>query len=487
MKNLQRFIAASLLLGMHSLAATAQSPQSLNYQAVARNNSGAPIINSSVALRISIRNTTAGGTVLYSERDTATTNAQGLFTCKIGVGNVISGTFNTIDWSTGDKYMQVELDATGGSSYTDMGTTQLLSVPYALHSNFAASAQSAVTAQSATTANNATTAAMATTANSAITAQSALVADTALHVPAQLWTASSGNIYNVNQAGFVGIGTVNPTQKLEVVGIVRATALQGDDANDLDITNGGNILFATPTGTYTFTTGGSEKFRIQTDGKLGILNQAPTHELSISAGSGRINLGDHSGWTAVGVANSPTGPYNAIANGGSYLSFLYATTPSAAFTSKMVMDGSSNAFRPTNDNIMSLGAMGLRWTAVYATNGAIQTSDERYKQNVTNLNYGLNEVMQLRPVSYQWKDKNLQLGTGTNLGFVAQELERIVPDLVIHTNVQPDAETGKINNNYNDAYGVKYAEFVPVLTKAIQEQQAVIEQLKKEIELLKAR
>ncbi|MBS1611607.1 MAG: tail fiber domain-containing protein, partial [Bacteroidetes bacterium] len=113
--------------------------------------------------------------------------------------------------------------------------------------------------------------------------------------------------------------------------------------------------------------------------------------------------------------------------------------------------------------------------------------DERYKQNINNLSYGLNEVMQLRPVSYQWKDKKSQLGTGTNLGFVAQELERVVPDLVIHTAVEKDAETGKLPNEYADAYGVKYAEFIPVLTKAIQEQQALIDQLQKEIEILKAR
>lgn len=479
MKRILQFIAASMLLCASNMAANAQSPQYVNYQAIARNNSGAPITNASVAIRVSIRNASASGAVVYAERDTATTNAHGLFTCKIGAGNIISGTFAGIDWANGDKYMQVELDPTGGSTYTDMGTTQLLSVPYALHSEYAVSAQNAVSAQSATT---------ATTATTAQTAASALVADTVLHLPTQPWTAVGNNIYSTNISGFVGIGTVNPTQKLEVIGIIRTTALQGDDVNDLDITNAGNILFSSTSGTYTWTTGGAERFRIQTDGKLGIKNQSPTHDISLNDEfGGRINIGNHGGWTAIGFANSANGPYNAIANGGTYLSFLYAANSGASLTSKMLMDGGGNVFRPTNDNQMSLGASGYRWTAVYATNGAIQTSDERYKQNVTNLNYGLNEVMQLRPVSYQWKDKNLQLGTGTNLGFVAQELERIVPDLVIHNNVEPDAETGKINNSYNDAYGVKYVEFIPVLTKAIQEQQALIEELKKEIEALKKR
>ena len=122
---------------MVSLFTNAQAPQVLNYQAVARNAAGVALANSSVAIRVSIHDGTASGTVVYSERDTATTNSFGLFSCKIGAGNVISGTFATINWASGDKYMQVELDPTGGSSYTDMGTSQLLSVPYALQAGAA--------------------------------------------------------------------------------------------------------------------------------------------------------------------------------------------------------------------------------------------------------------------------------------------------------------------------------------------------------------
>lgn len=412
MKKMTTLITAALLAFTCGMV-HAQSPQYVNYQAVARNNSGAPITNSSVALRVSIHNGSAGGAVVYSERDTATTNAHGLFTCKIGAGNVISGTFNSIDWANGEKYMQVELDPTGGSSYIDMGTTQLLSVPYALHSQFATSSQNAVDAQTAVNATN---------AQNAVAAQTALVADTALHTAPLPFTTVGNDIY-ANYTGFTGLGTQTPTHKISIV----------------------------------------------------------------DAFSGRTNIGDHGGWTAIGFANSSSGPYNLVANGGSYLSFLYAPNMTGSITSKMLMDGLTNAFRPTNDNGMSLGMAGTRWTAVYAINGTIQTSDERYKQNINNISYGLSEIMQLRPVSYQWKDKRSQLGTGTNLGFVAQELERVVPDLVIHTAVEKDAETGKLPNEYADAYGVKYAEFIPVLTKAIQEQQALIEQLRKEIETLKAR
>lgn len=126
---------------------------------------------------------------------------------------------------------------------------------------------------------------------------------------------------------------------------------------------------------------------------------------------------------------------------------------------------------------MSLGANGARWTAVWAANGTIQTSDERFKTNIQPLASGLNTVMALRPISYNWKNENLRIGTGVNYGFSAQELSKTVPDLVIHSATQVDKETNKSTSEYTDSYGVKYAEFTPILVKAIQEQQEEIKVL----------
>ncbi len=110
----------------------AQIPEALTYQAVARNASGAGLINSSISIRISIKNATSSGPTVYSETHAVTTNQFGLFTVAIGTGLIQSGVFASIDWEVGLKFMKVEMDATGGSSYIDMGTSQLLSVPYAL-------------------------------------------------------------------------------------------------------------------------------------------------------------------------------------------------------------------------------------------------------------------------------------------------------------------------------------------------------------------
>ncbi len=113
----------------------AQVPQAIPYQAVARDLTGNPYISQSIILRFSIHDVSAGGATVYSETQPATTNTLGLFTVNIGQGTPVTGTFPAINWGTNAKFLQVELDITGaGVTYTDMGTQQLLSVPYALYS-----------------------------------------------------------------------------------------------------------------------------------------------------------------------------------------------------------------------------------------------------------------------------------------------------------------------------------------------------------------
>src|SRR5580693_4793226 len=110
-----------------------QVPQAFNYQAVVRNNVGNVIPNQLVGVKISIRQGSINGTIVYSERDTATTNQFGLITLAIGQGAVLTGSFAAINWSSGSYYNEVMLDVTGGTNYVGMGTTQLLSVPYAIY------------------------------------------------------------------------------------------------------------------------------------------------------------------------------------------------------------------------------------------------------------------------------------------------------------------------------------------------------------------
>jgi len=122
-----------------SLTATlwAQAPQKMSYQAVIRNSSNALVTNTTIGMRINILQGSATGTAVYVETQTPTTNTNGLVTLEIGAGTVVSGTFSTIDWANGPYFIKTETDPTGGTSYAITGTSQLLSVPYALYAKTA--------------------------------------------------------------------------------------------------------------------------------------------------------------------------------------------------------------------------------------------------------------------------------------------------------------------------------------------------------------
>lgn len=116
-----------------------QLPQ-INYQGVARKADGSPVMEQAISLRLSIRDGNATGTSVYSETRQLTTNKFGLFTTVIGSTGTLSqtGNMSAINWSTGNKFLQVELDPQGGSGFVNMGTSQLQSVPYAIYASSAA-------------------------------------------------------------------------------------------------------------------------------------------------------------------------------------------------------------------------------------------------------------------------------------------------------------------------------------------------------------
>src|SRR6187399_2459387 len=124
-----------------SFAAASQVPNQINYQAVARNSVGNVLPNKKINVRLSIREGSATGTVLYNETRTIATNNFGLFNIAIGSSgaNNTTGTISGIDWSTAAKFIQVEIDPDGGSNFINMGAAQLLSVPYALYAGNASS------------------------------------------------------------------------------------------------------------------------------------------------------------------------------------------------------------------------------------------------------------------------------------------------------------------------------------------------------------
>ena len=143
-------IAAALFM---TASVWAQSPEKMSYQAVVRDAGNALVTSQAVGMQLSILQGSISGTPVYVETQTPSTNTNGLVSLEIGSGTVVSGTFNTIDWSNGPYYIKTETDPTGGTTYTITGTSQLMSVPYALHANTADSIVGGVSITAADTTN----------------------------------------------------------------------------------------------------------------------------------------------------------------------------------------------------------------------------------------------------------------------------------------------------------------------------------------------
>jgi hypothetical protein len=149
----------------------------------------------------------------------------------------------------------------------------------------------------------------------------------------------------------------------------------------------------------------------------------------------------------------------------------YDLTLSAANAGHVVLNDDVEVggdFDPITDNTYALGDATHRFTALYATNGTIQTSDATLKTNIEDIQYGLDEVMLLSGVSFNWiGDEDGRV----NLGYLAQEVLEIVPEIVYI-----DEESGLM--------GLSYTSFIPILTRAIQEQQFMITDLERRVAML---
>lgn len=178
-----------------------------------------------------------------------------------------------------------------------------------------------------------------------------------------------------------------------------------------------------------------------------------------------INSSTYSGTGITAGANNAylysTGNNFTIGNSTNNKSLIFYTTVSGNGTQRMSITNAG--LIPAQNNTYPLGNTTKRNTAVWAVNGAIQTSDLRMKKNIHLLPYGLKEVLQLNPVSYNWKDET---DKANKIGLIAQEVKKIIPEVVIG-----DAEKEKL--------GVNYAEMVVVLINAVQELKIKTDGLKK--------
>ncbi len=122
-----------LLFSLICTSVFSQAPQNIPYQAVVRNTDGSVLSNTPLTMTFKIHDVSATGTVVYEENHTTSSNAQGLVALNVAGGTPITGTFNTINWGNGAKFLHVLMNADNG--VVDLGTQQMMSVPYALYAD----------------------------------------------------------------------------------------------------------------------------------------------------------------------------------------------------------------------------------------------------------------------------------------------------------------------------------------------------------------
>ena len=226
MKKIYSLVAGLLL----TASVWAQAPQKMSYQAVIHNSSNALVTSTPVGMQISILQGSSTGTAVYVETQTPTTNANGLVSLEIGSGTPVTGTFAGINWENGPYFIKTETDPTGGTNYSITGTSQLLSVPYALQ----ASKSKGITPNTELLLTN-------TLANSSL-----YITPPGAGSTGGIGTSTNHGLYfftnNVDRAVFTpngkfGFGTLNPGSTLTV---------GGGDINIEDI--GSGIIMKSPNG-----------------------------------------------------------------------------------------------------------------------------------------------------------------------------------------------------------------------------------------------
>lgn len=217
---------------------------------------------------------------------------------------------------------------------------------------------------------------------------------------------------------------------------------------------------------------GSNKMAINlSNGRVGIGNATPSYILDIT-GTSRFS----------GNMGIQTAPNTRTLQIGSTLGALVGIG-----TAEYIQDAGTSSLStaaswlPVTDNIYSLGNSTYRWQDVWAVDGTINTSDARDKTNIRDMNYGLKEIMKLRSVKYAWKNNPDE---GDKLGVIAQEIQKVLPEVVRDWQYSVDETTGKKTKVPSAKLGVMYADIIPVLIRGMQEQQQQIEQMQQVIDKL---
>lgn len=539
MKKLIQFLGLALFT-LISVSIYAQSPSQFRYQAVLRDASGA-VITGTVDIRLSFLEDGPAGSTIYSELHNVTIAGIGALDLTLGDGDVLSGNFNNLNWGNHEYWLKVELDQNPGSNnFIDFGTTPLLSVPYALYANEAGNvieyaagpginiAGNQISAQDNSATNelqdlqlNGTNLSI-TNGNTVNLAGLGIGGSGTTNYLSKWSNASSLTSSSIfeNNSGNVGIGTITPFSKLDVVGDLRLTSrmvmINAGQAFNIQLRPDGKVAFEADGLT------GDNTLVIDDDGVkgVGIGTDSPVEKLHVE---GNVRLANGSVKFAEGgqlfnidlrtdgklafEADGTVGDNTLVIDDDADKSVMIGTsTATTGFKLKVVgqaifedgvffgsieslTDGGANTIasnsniNPTTHLVRDLGTSSLAWDNVNADD-FVNISDARYKTNIQDLTYGLDEIMKLRPVTFAWDLENQR--DRVKIGMIAQEVQAVIQEAVVSENYEFDNHTNTGEWVPTEKLGITYHALVPVLIAGIQEQQQMIQTMQQQMADLEA-
>ncbi|MDB5281679.1 MAG: collagen triple helix repeat protein [Bacteroidota bacterium] len=329
-------------------------PQGFNYQAVVHNSAGNIISNQLVNLKFTVHSGSETGISEYAETDTVRTNAFGIITVIVGGGDLVAGTFTGITWGAASKYLQVDIDVTGGTNFVTMGVSQLMSVPYALYAGNVANGITGPTGATGAQGDTGPTGAQGSTGpqgpTGATGASGGPLGPTGPTGPTGPGTISLASTI-INENGTISVTTTEPDTVTSIKGVWTTSG-----NSNIAATNG--FLGTTDNSDIVFKRQYSEALRIGTGGtittpatgKLGVGVLMPQTSIDVS---GAITTRDTgimvNGNTTITVANHG---YFSVTSNQMPSAATITLTPGLATGQLVIFEGiasTGNGIRFTND------------------------------------------------------------------------------------------------------------------------------------------
>jgi hypothetical protein len=435
----------------------ASAQQGINYKAIINNSNGDVLANALVSVQFTILEN--GTTNVYQESHNPITDDNGIIIVNIGEGTPVSGDFNSIDWGSNPHFLMTEIDI--GDGLTDMGTTEFKAVPYALYAEYGVGSIEINDLEDA--------------------------------------KFDGSSLFVGQGAGFIDDGTANRNTALGTDALKRNTtgfdntangveALQNNTEGFYNTANGNESLYYNTLGNSNTANGfralysNTEGSHNTANGLLSLYSNTTGHDNTANGYQALYVNTTGEGNTACGyqaLSYNTTGSYNTAFGSFSLQSSLVGFRNTAVGNRALsnlnvggnntgIGDGAqvpnsygSNQVRIGNNDITYAGIQ-VAWTI---------TSDERWKEDIRSLPYGLDMLMNLKPVDYIRKNNEKET---REMGIIAQDLEELLDEIGYE-------DQGFLIRDDDGLLHLRYNDLIALLIKAIQDQQALIEEQNIEI------